>query len=232
MAIEREKILDAALNLLNEVGLDQFTTRKLALRLGVAQPALYWHFRSKSTLLDALNEEMIARYHTHPVPTHGEQWDEFTLANARSIRRALLTVRDGARLNAGTRPTIRQFSDAEQWLRLYVDAGFTPQQALGISIGIARYVVGFVLEEQGERDRSDEETNETGDAVEELAAFPLLSAAIEPLFQDGGTINTEGVFEAGLGYMLAGIRASLAGKRKPRRRRAVDVAGQKTKTAP
>ena len=48
MAIEREKILDAALMLINEVGLDKFTTRRLAERLGVQQPALYWHFRSKS----------------------------------------------------------------------------------------------------------------------------------------------------------------------------------------
>jgi len=34
MAIEREKILDAALALINEVGLDQFTTRKLACTTG------------------------------------------------------------------------------------------------------------------------------------------------------------------------------------------------------
>lgn len=63
MAIEREKILDVALDLLNEVGLDQFSTRRLAERLGVQQPALYWHFKNKSTLLDALNGEMLARFH-------------------------------------------------------------------------------------------------------------------------------------------------------------------------
>ncbi|HEY8310696.1 MAG TPA: TetR family transcriptional regulator, partial [Gemmatimonadaceae bacterium] len=36
-------IVRSALDLLNEVGLDAFTTRRLAERLGVKQPAIYWH---------------------------------------------------------------------------------------------------------------------------------------------------------------------------------------------
>ncbi|MBU1305574.1 MAG: TetR family transcriptional regulator, partial [Alphaproteobacteria bacterium] len=53
MAIDRDRIIDEALLLLNEVGIDKLSTRKLAERLGVAQPALYWHFKNKSALLDA-----------------------------------------------------------------------------------------------------------------------------------------------------------------------------------
>lgn len=213
MAIERERILEAALALLNEVGLDQFSTRRLAERLGVQQPALYWHFRNKSALLDALNGEMLARFHDDRLPRPGESWDDFTLANARSFRRALLAVRNGARLNAGTRPTTREFADAEAQLRVYVDAGFSAEQALTIAIGVTRYVVGFVLEEQDERQRSEDGESEWGDGdpMDEVAPFPLLSAALLPLLGDGaGTVNTEAVFEGGLGYMIAGMRASLA----------------------
>src|SRR4051812_39138776 len=118
MAIEREKILDAALALLNEVGLDLFSTRRLAERLGVQQPALYWHFRSKSTLLDAVSHEILVRFHKLRLPHPGQAWDDFTLANARSFRRALLSVRDGARINAGTRPTDSDFADYERQLEL------------------------------------------------------------------------------------------------------------------
>ncbi|MET3897075.1 TetR/AcrR family tetracycline transcriptional repressor [Devosia sp. UYZn731] len=217
MAIERDKILDAALAVLAEVGLDQFTTRKLADRLGVQQPALYWHFKSKSALLDALNAEMLLRYHVHHLPTPGQTWDEFTMANARSFRKALLAVRDGARINAGTHPTTREFGDAERHLQLYVDAGFSPGEAFNIAIAVTRYVVGFVLEEQGERERGDEEFWQEEDPMKEIAPFPLLSTALKPLIA-GGMINTEGVFEGGLGYLLAGMRESLA--------------AQKTKTAP
>ena len=212
MAIERETILEAALAILNEVGIDQLTTRRIAARLCVQQPALYWHFRSKSALLDALNELMLTRFHQSRLPTPGQRWDDFTLANARSFRRALLSVRDGARINAGTRPTAREFADSERQLEVYVEAGFTPQEALNIAIAVTRYVVGFVLEEQGERERDDAESEwNSGDPANEVAPYPILSTAIEPLLK-GGTINTESVFEGGLGYMLAGMRESLATK--------------------
>jgi len=236
MAIEREKILDEAMSLLNEVGLDQFTTRRLAERLRVQQPALYWHFKSKSALLDALNDLMLDRYHKHRIPVRREPWDVFTIANARSFRRAMQAVRNGARLNAGTRPSTTQFADAEAQLELYVEAGFTPDQALNISIGIARYVVGFVLEEQDERDRTEDESAwGGGDPMTEIAPFPILSAALKPLIRTG-TINTDGIFEGALNYMVEGIRASLP---RHRRRRAMpgkaDAPRQRavrTRTAP
>ena len=211
MAIEREKILEAALALLNEVGLDQFSTRRLAERLGVQQPALYWHFRNKSELLDALNGLMLARYHANRLPSPGDRWDDFTFAYARSFRRALLTVRNGARLNAGTRPTTREFADAEQQLCLYVDAGFTAEEALAVAIAVSRYVVGFVLEEQDEREAGEQEWG-GADPMEEVARFPVLSEALKPLLA-AGTINTEAVFEAGLGYFVAGARQSLDQRR-------------------
>lgn len=218
MAIEREKILDAALSVVNETGLDQFTTRRLAERLGVQQPALYWHFKSKSELLDALNETMLERYHHHRLPQPGESWDQFTIATARSFRHAMRSVRDGARINAGTRPSTRQFADAEQQLRLYVDAGFSAAEAFHISIAIARYVVGFVLEEQDERERdlSEPPAPISGDPLAEIAPFPILSEALKPLIA-GGAINTDTAFEAGLTYFVDGVRQSLA--RAPKRKR-------------
>jgi len=209
MAIEREKILEAALAVLNEVGLDQFSTRKLAERLGVQQPALYWHFKNKSALLDAVNGEMLARFHKHRLPAPGESWDEFTFSNASSFRVALLSVRDGARINAGTHPSTREFGDAERQLQLYVDAGFSADEAFNIAISTTRYVVGFVLEEQGERESDEEEFWQGGNPMDEVAPFPILSEALKPLIA-GGTINTVGVFEAGLRYMIDGMRQSLA----------------------
>ena len=219
MALDRKDIVSAALALLNQVGMEKLSTRALATRLGVAQPALYWHFRSKDDLLDALNAEMLERYHTHRMPKPRERWDTFTLANARSFRQALLAVRDGARINAGTRPMPAQFADAERQLKLYVDAGFTAEAALHVSIAVARYVVGFVLEEQAEQERARTEPPGTGDAEAELAGFPLLGQAVAPLLK-AGTINSDAVFEGGLSFLLAGFRAWLSDK------------ATKTKTAP
>ena len=208
MAIDRDHIVDEALSLLNEVGIDKLTTRKLAERLGVAQPALYWHFGNKSALLDAMNSAMLARYHTHRLPKPGEDWMAFTLANARSMRHTLLSVRDGARLTAGTRPSTPDFADTEQVLRLYVDAGFTAEEALNIALSMARYVVGYVLEEQGERARNEQDTADASTFDEDLTEFPLLRRAAQSLLQTG-TINTEKAFESGLRYFIDGIAQSL-----------------------
>ncbi|WP_418137699.1 TetR/AcrR family transcriptional regulator C-terminal domain-containing protein [Agrobacterium sp. El2ro-1b] len=212
MAIGRDRIVDEALLLLNEVGIDKLSTRKLAERLGVQQPALYWHFRNKSELLDAINSEMLLRYHCDRLPKPGQDWIAFTLANARSIRKTLLTVRDGARLTAGTRPSVAEFADVESVLQLYVETGFSAEEAFGIAICITRYVVGYVLEEQGERerDRMDQNSPNT-DLMAELAPFPLLAKALESL-PTVGTVNTEAVFESGLSYLLAGMKEKLRAK--------------------
>ena len=211
MAIDRDRIVDEALLLLNEVGIDKLSTRKLAERLGVQQPALYWHFKNKSALLDAVNTAMLARYHTYRLPSPGQNWVDFSYANARSMRSTLLSVRDGARLTAGTRPSETDFADAELVLELYVAAGFTAEEALNISISLARYVVGYVLEEQGERERNDEDAGEDADLGAELDAFPILSEAFRSLV-DQGTINTEKAFESGLRYFVDGVEQALLDK--------------------
>ncbi len=99
--LQPNTVIRAALDLLNEVGVDGLTTRKLAERLGVQQPALYWHFRNKRALLDALAEAMLAENHTHSVPRADDDWRSFLIGNARSFRQALLAYRDGARIHAG-----------------------------------------------------------------------------------------------------------------------------------
>lgn len=66
--LRKDAIIRTALDLLNEVGVDNLTTRKLAERLGVQQPALYWHFKNKRALLDALSEAMLVEDHTHSAP--------------------------------------------------------------------------------------------------------------------------------------------------------------------
>ena len=43
MALDKRQIVTEALALLDADGLDGVTLRKLAARLGVQQPTLYWH---------------------------------------------------------------------------------------------------------------------------------------------------------------------------------------------
>ncbi|EOG8236884.1 TetR family transcriptional regulator, partial [Pseudomonas aeruginosa] len=90
--LDKGTVIAAALELLNEVGMDNLTTRKLAERLKVQQPALYWHFQSKRALLDALAEAMLTERHTRPLPEENEDWQLFLKENAQSFRTALLGI--------------------------------------------------------------------------------------------------------------------------------------------
>src|ERR1700760_3630975 len=54
MPVTRERIVAVALELLDEGGLDGLTLRRLADRLGIRAPTLYWHVRNKRELLDLL----------------------------------------------------------------------------------------------------------------------------------------------------------------------------------
>jgi AcrR family transcriptional regulator len=47
MPLQRETVVRAALHLLDEVGLDGLTMRRLAAYLEIQNPSLYWHFTNK-----------------------------------------------------------------------------------------------------------------------------------------------------------------------------------------
>ncbi|MBP0581076.1 tetracycline resistance transcriptional repressor TetR [Labrys sp. LIt4] len=199
--LQREKVIRAALDLLNEVGVDGLTTRRLADHLGVQQPALYWHFKNKRALLDALAHAMLAERHTHAVPKPGEDWCSFVTNNARSFRRALLSYRDGARIHAGTRPSGAETANAEAQLRCLTEAGFTMADTTYALMTISYFVVGSVMEQQSAQ-ADGVERDETRSAA---AVSPLLAEAMETFDRDG----SEAAFERGLSFIIAGMRERL-----------------------
>jgi AcrR family transcriptional regulator len=54
--LSRDSIVSTALQLMDEHGVEWFSMRKLAQRLGVSPQALYWHFTSKDELCQAVVE--------------------------------------------------------------------------------------------------------------------------------------------------------------------------------
>lgn len=202
MKVDRQRIVDAGLDLLNEAGIDGLTTRALARRLGVQQPALYWHFRSKRALLDALNLEILARGHTVRLPWPGQDWRDFLRANAHSFRRALLAYRDGARVHAGTEADPDALPQVETQLAFLAEAGFSPAAAMDLLTAIGRYIVGCVLEEQAAYPAG----SGRGPDLDAAAVSHPLTAAALGHYRRGGA---GALFEAGLELLLAGAEARL-----------------------
>lgn len=153
--LNREIVVAEALDLLDEVGLDAFTTRQLAKRLGVEQPTLYWHFRTKSLLLAAMADAAMAPHKATPVPTPAYDWRDWFLENNRSFRQTLLARRDGARLHAGSRPGAGDMERIMQYLAFLVAAGLPEQEARMGLFTANRFTVGSVLEEQADAGRDE-----------------------------------------------------------------------------
>lgn len=212
MKLDSEVILEAALALLDEVGMDKLSTRLLAERLGVQQPALYWHFKNKRALLDAMNRELLRRAHDRRLPLPEESWEAFLRENARSFRRALLARRDGARLHAGSEPDPDDLEMVEAQLAAVVRLGMPATQAMTLLIALGRYTVGCVLEEQAAPPDA-QVRQQTLDAA--AASRPLLAEA----FANYRKAGPDAMFDVGVDLMLEGARARLAAdnnKPKPR----------------
>jgi TetR/AcrR family tetracycline transcriptional repressor len=146
--VNRQQVVAEALELLDEVGLDGVSTRRLAQRLGVEQPSLYWHFKRKEDLLTAMAEAALAPLSTAPLPSHGDDWQEWFIENQRSFRRTLLQHRDGARLHAGTFPSSESLDRLHRKFAFLVGSGLPEQDARMAMLAASRFTVGSVLEEQ------------------------------------------------------------------------------------
>lgn len=74
----RQRILDAALELFTVQGFAATSTRELSERLGFTKAALYYHFRTKDELLQALVEPVVAQLVAllRPFPSDGPRLGE------------------------------------------------------------------------------------------------------------------------------------------------------------
>lgn len=160
--LDLNTIVETALNLLDEVGMEGVTTRALAGRLGIQSPSLYWHVKNKQVLFSHTAEAMFMA--NLPPPADPDQdWRDWLLAGARCIRNAALSRRDGARVIAASRPTgtIDTLSFPRMLQRLE-DAGFTREQALNAFLVLNRFSIGWALAEQMEGGVPQEEDPEAG----------------------------------------------------------------------
>jgi TetR/AcrR family transcriptional regulator, tetracycline repressor protein len=176
--INRQLVIAEALELLDEVGLDGVSTRRLAQRLGVEQPALYWHFKGKEALLAAMAEQAMAPLTTAPLPVPDDDWKEWFLRNYREFRRTLLLHRDGARLHAGTFPSGGDLDLLLAKIAFLSDQGIPAVDAQAAMMAAGQLTIGNALEAQ--------------------AAAGDIPAGLDAVSHEQG-------FEAGLSLLVSGL---------------------------
>ena len=203
--LDRKRVADTALRLLNETGLDGLTLRAIAKELDVKAPALYWHFKDKQALLDEMATEMYRRMVAGTALDPADTWRERLLKANRGLRTALLGYRDGAKVFSGSRFTgLEHAEQMEESLRLFTAVGFTLAQAVRATSVTYLYTLGFVTEEQGVEPLPGErrEGFDVAERARLMADFPLSAQAGAEIFQD-----YDRHFEEGLELVLTGIEA-------------------------
>lgn len=148
--ITRERIVGAALDVLDEGGIDAVTLRTVASRLDVRAPAIYWHVPGKQQLLDEMGTEIQRRVQRALAALDPDiAWVDRLRAYAGILRREYLAHRDGARTFSGTRLTDPEVLRAQEpWLEGAVAGGVPVADAMDAAEIVTSFVVGFVIEEQ------------------------------------------------------------------------------------
>jgi TetR/AcrR family tetracycline transcriptional repressor len=152
MGQRRDQVLQAAIELLDEVGLDGLTMRLLAGKLGVRASALYRHYPSKQALLDAMVRHLVTQPAEAAVPLEGGTWDEQLRGMAISAREVMLAHRDGARLMSTFQNPGEEAVAAFHGLLASLAAAGVPANTAASAVDtVMAYVNGYTMEEQARK---------------------------------------------------------------------------------
>ena len=131
--LTRERLVVAALALVNEDGLEALSMRALADKLDVKAASLYWHVRDRRELLDLLAESVIESVR---VTRGGPGWRENVLAASSALGRAIARQKDADRLLLETPEAVRRSDLFRGVAEQLQKAGLQPAQAADVAFMI------------------------------------------------------------------------------------------------
>jgi len=207
MALEQAMVIRAALALLNEVGLDGLTVRRLAERLGVQNPALYWHFKNKQELLNRMAETLLTDAFAEMMPpANPADWAPWLAEVAHRFYGALLACRDGARVMAEADLAQGQMHVVmDLALQVLVAAGFDLHVAFTGIVTLIDYALGAAFEEQSEPLHTRPVKDEAQFPFDGKR-FPTLARIVNAA-PDADQDRRATGFAAGVALIIAGLRA-------------------------
>ncbi len=214
VALSRDRIVTAAIELADEEGLAALSMRKIGAKLGATAMSLYRHVPSKEDLIQLMLDEILGDQDLSALPSGDWRADLTVLARGERIRR----LRHPWSVASSPRPSL-----GPNALRLFeVELSIFNEVGLGISWRgwlantVTSFVRGLVEEELAEQEEqrrtglSSEEWQEAMNPyVRRIVAsgdFPMFSRFI----REGEEMDPDSDFELGLGCLLDGLELMLA----------------------
>src|SRR5512140_937097 len=142
--LTQERIAKTSLELIDDIGLDEFSTRRLGAALGCEAMAIYNHFASKDALLDAVVDKL---FRDVTVPAKGAGWESRVRGFAASYRALGHAHPKAFPLLASRRFRTRARGLVEQLIAALHEEGFGPKSAAELFRLLSNYCNGTILDE-------------------------------------------------------------------------------------
>ena len=213
--LNRERVLEAAVTLADEIGIDALSMRRLAQELGVVPMALYKHVADKEDLLDGMVDAII-REIAALVPDSG--WRD-------TIRRRVLSARSTLHRHRWARqaiesrshptPAVLEYQDS--FAGIFLAGGFTPDLAHHVMHALGGRMWGFTQElfEGSAKPKADAQPSASADAQAEMftqmaALYPNIVTVATATQHDDDSVVGRGCddqfeFEFALDLLLDGF---------------------------
>jgi len=203
--LTRERVLDTALRLADQGGLEALSMRKLGQALGVEAMALYYHFANKERVLDGIVDLVFAEI---DVPAIGADWKTAIRERAISVRDALARHRWAIGLmESRTNPGPANLRHHDAVIGCLRAAGFDMAMAAHAYSALDAYIYGFALTKMNLPFESTTDIAEMAETMLEpfpLGEYPNLADFIsEHAMKPGYDFADE--FEYGLDVILDGL---------------------------
>lgn len=184
--LTQDRIAKTSLELIDRIGLDDFSTRRLGAALGCEAMAIYNHFASKDALLDAVVDRLFREV---SIPAHGPGWEARVRGFADSYRALAHAHPKAFPLLATRRFRTRARNLVERIIGALLEEGFAPKKAAELFRVVASYCNGAILDELA-------------------GAFPAADDAhpnIRSIQDFLGPAHYDALFDRGLTLLLAGF---------------------------
>jgi AcrR family transcriptional regulator len=207
-ALNRERVLRAAMELADESGIESLTMRELGRRLGVEAASLYNHVASRDDLLDGMTDLAAGEI---DVPSDAPGWKDAMRRRAASAREVFSRHPwASALMDSREHSGPAQLSYADRVLGTLLGAGFSPRAAANAWLVIDSYVYGFQRQQSS---LALPEGVDASDVAEEMLTT-IQPDAYPSLMRIAGDFATDphdeaAVFDFGLDLILDGLQRSL-----------------------
>jgi AcrR family transcriptional regulator len=218
-SINSEEIISGAFEVARRESLEQLSMPALAEHLGVGVTSIYWYFRKKDDLLNAMTDVAVDTYITEMPPLKdGLSWQEIIFKHFHDSREAhrndpilsdLLLIRTATYTRYATR---RVFEIEEDMIGRLVEAGFTTENAFMVYNAASIYARGMIIHDRILRLSDTPTLDERQLRIADWSSMPLLESQIDrhPL---AGTTDED--FEFGMARLISGFEA-LLGEQEPK----------------